>query len=257
MNKLYFHKSKRDFFIKIRKRADEKELFVSEKYFLRKVIKNGQKILDVGCAAGGLYNILSKQIGYINYTGMDMDPLCIRAAKAMYPEAKFIAGDFFGNKFKDDTFDTVISLLLMSLQPNYKKFISELIRVSRKYILVDARLKYEGPTIVDKDISYFYYHSSGKRNYYIVHNLFELLNFFHIERLHIKKISVVGCYPKENCAFVPFRKDKMLMGMFCLEKYPKEERKFIRHGGYKGIADRSWCKLDIRLPGFKTEWFLK
>lgn len=253
---VYLHKSKTEAFVKKKIRSTEEELFYSEKYFLNRIVKKGQKILDVGCATGGLYNILKKKVGYLDYTGLEIDPLCVKAAKKMYPEATFIAGNFLDNKFEDDTFDIVISMLVMSMQPNYKKFISELVRVCRGYILFDTRLKYEGSTVIDKDISYFYYHGSGKRNYYIVFNVFELLNFLHIETLHIKKISLIGYYPKDRTsAFLPTPKDRLLIGMFCLKKYPKLERNFIRHGGYREDADRPWCELDIKLPNFKKRWF--
>lgn len=251
---IYRHKSKSDAYIK-HGRAQEERLFRSEKYFMDKVIKTGHRVLDVGCAAGGIYNILRNKAGCVKYTGLDIDEACIKAAREKYPDAEFMTGDFLGNKFESDSFDVAISLLVMGMQPDYKKFISELVRVSRQYVIFDVRLRYDGTTVIDKDTSYFYYHSSGKRNYYVVLNVFELINFLHIESLHLKSIRMYGCHPKDkSSAFVPMPKNKMIVATVCLEKYPQGERDFIRSGGSKEYADRPWCKVDIQLPGFKKEW---
>lgn len=251
----YLHKSKTDVFVKDNRRSQEKELFRSEKYFLDTVIEKGHTVLDVGCAAGGIYNILKNKIGDLKYTGLDIDAECIKAASERYPDATFLAGSFLDNTFTSDSFDVVISMLVMGMQPDYKKFISEFVRVSRQYVIFDARLRYDGTTVVDKDLSYFYYHGSGQRNYYVVHNVFELINFLHIESLHLKKIRIYGYHPEDrSSAFVPMPKNEMVVATICLEKYPQGERDFVRYGGSKKHADRAWCEVDIQLPGFKDEW---
>ena len=251
---IYRHRSKTDAYIK-RGRSQESRLFRSERHFLNKVIKKGQHVLDIGCAAGGVYNILRNKTGNVKYTGLDIDAECIKAASDKYPDAEFLVGDFLESKFQSDSFDVAMSLFVMGMQPEYKKFISELVRVSRQYVIFDVRLRYDGMTVIDKDTSYFYYHASGKRNYYVILNVFELINYLHIESLHLKSIRMYGYYPKDrSSAFVPMPKNKMVVATVCLEKYPQGERDFVRCGGSKQHADRPWCELDIRLPGFKKEW---
>lgn len=255
--RVYLDASKTETFVKKRWRSTEAELFESERAVLGRVLEDGQTILDVGCASGGLYNILRRRFPNLRYTGIDIDGGCIEAARREYPEATFVAGDLFQGRFPEDHFDVVVSLMTMSMQPDYKRFLQELVRVSRRHVLFDVRLKYEGPTLVDRDVSYFYYHDSGLRNYYVVHNLFELVNFLHTESLHLRQIHVEGAAPADRTsAFLPFPKTKLIAGMVCLEKYPRSERAAVkRSGGFKEHADRPWCKLTVELPGFEKDWF--
>ena len=253
---VYVDPSKTEAFVKRKWRSTEAELFESEKELLGRIVKNGQSMLDVGCASGGLYNILKQKFDALRYTGIDIDSACISAARREHPGATFVAGDLYQGGFKEDSFDVVVSLMTMSMQPDYKKFIQELVRVSGRYVLFDVRLKYEGSTIVDRDVSYFYYHGSGVRNYYVVHNVFELLNFLHVDSLHLKSIRIDGYYPADKTsALVPFPKSQLMTGMVCLEKYPKAERsRVVRQGGFKEHADRPWCAVSVNLPGFEEGW---
>lgn len=254
--RVYLDKSKTEVFVDRKWRSTEAELFESEREVLGRILSNGQSVLDVGCASGGLYNILQQKFDGIRYTGIDIDAACIEAARHEHAGATFVAGDIFKNDFPDDGFDAVVSLMTMSMQPEYKKFIQELVRVARRYVVFDVRLKYEGPTIVDRDISYFYYHGSGVRNYYVVHNVFELLSFLHTEGLYLKSIRIDGYHPSDKTsAFLPFPKDRLLIGMACLEKYTNAERAtVVRRGGFREDASRPWCTATVNLPGFEESW---
>ena len=253
---VYMDPSKTEAFVKKRWRSTERELFESEKELLWRILKDGQSVLDVGCASGGLYNVLKRKFNGLRYTGIDIDADCIEAARREHAGAAFVAGELPAAGFEEDRFDVVVSLMTMSMQPDYRRLIQELVRVSNRHVLFDLRLKYDGPTIVDRDVSYFYYHGSGVRNYYIVHNVFELLNFLHTEPLHLKSIRIDGHLPADKTsAFLPFPKNRLMTGMICLEKYPKTERAAVkRSGGFKEHADRPWCKLTVNLPGFEKGW---
>ena len=54
------------------------EVYDSEKYFLTQVLKPGYSILDIGCAAGGFYNIFKHIEPTISYTGVDLSPEMIK-----------------------------------------------------------------------------------------------------------------------------------------------------------------------------------
>ena len=254
--KVYVDPSKTEAFVNKKWRSTEAELFTSEKEPLDRILRDGQSVLDVGCAAGGLYAVLKKKHRGLRYTGIDLDAACVEAARKEHPDAEFLSGELPEAKLPEDRFDAVVSLMTMSMQPDYKKLIQELVRVSNRYVLFDLRLKYEGPTIVDRDTSYFYYHGSGIRNYYIVHNVFELITFLHIEALHLKSIRIDGYYPKDKTsALLPFPKNRLMTGMILLEKYPRQERAGVkRSGGFKEHADHPWCELTVNLPGFEKDW---
>ncbi len=55
---------------------------------------NDCSILDVGCGFGDLYGYLSEQGIHVDYTGVDINRNFIKTAKEVYPDARFIEGDF-------------------------------------------------------------------------------------------------------------------------------------------------------------------
>ena len=56
-------------------------LYKGEKYLISRYIKKNDTILDIGCAQGGMYKILKKKFGKINYTGIDFNKKMIEIAK--------------------------------------------------------------------------------------------------------------------------------------------------------------------------------
>jgi 23S rRNA U2552 (ribose-2'-O)-methylase RlmE/FtsJ len=248
----YKHKSKTDRYIRKGRRRWE-DLFKSVQYFLDKFKWQGEKVLEIGCAAGGLYEIMKNRYGNFDYTGLDISPAELKVARERYSNAKFICANFYNKKFKANSYDAVLAFLIVSHQRDYKDFISEMIRIARKKVIFDVRLRYDGTTIVDLDTSYLYYHGSGKRNYYVVFNFYELFNFLHLAEFNLKKISVYGYYtPDKTSAFVPMPKSKIIAASFCLEKLPPGE-KVERWGGWAERADNKWCAYDIQLPDFSMD----
>jgi hypothetical protein len=80
--------------------------------------------------------------------------------------------------------------------------------------------------------------------------LYELLAFFHIDYLQIKKAFGYGYpYPGQTTAYLPLPTSEALLGSFCLELYPLSERDFIRTGVTKNF--KTSVELDIRIPGYK------
>ena len=109
---------------------------------------------------------------------------------------------------------------------DYKKVINKLYEISSKYISFDARIKFNGNTILDKDLSYFYYHDTGKTNNYIVHNVYEFINYLSNPRFNFEKIYLNIYKPKNiTSAFLPFKKSEMLIGVFILKKGKKNSKK--------------------------------
>jgi len=246
---LYRHKSKTDYYIQHGRRRWE-DLFPSAQYFLEKNDLRGEKVLEVGCAGGGMYEIMTDRYGRVDYTGVDISPAEIRHARKAYPGAKFIVCDFLRNRLRGSSFDTVCAFQIMEHQPQYRKFIAEMFRVARKRVIFNARVQYEFPTVVDLEASFLYYHGSGRRNYFIPFNVYELFNYFHTEELGAKKISAYGYRPpQKTSAFVCMPKTKLVAAAFCIEKYAPGE-KVERRGGRAEFAERRWCEYDIQLPGF-------
>jgi hypothetical protein len=230
-----------------------KDLFPSVQYYLEKNNLAGEKVLEIGCAAGGMFEIMTEKYGKVDYTGMDFGTVEIKHAKKQYPNAKFIRGDFLKNKFKAGQFDTVCAFLVVNHQPKYREFLREMLRVAKKRIIFDARIQYDYPTIVDLETNYLFYHGSGRRNYFTPFNFYELFNYLHLEDFKAKKISVYGYYtPKKSSAFLTVPKNKLIAGAFCVEKYSAKES-VERWGGRPEFAKRDWCEYEIELPDFSMD----
>lgn len=67
----------------------------------------GKTILDVGCGFGDIIPYISAKAKKFEYKGIDITPEFIREAKKLYPEHKFIVGDYFDRPLKEN-FDVVI-----------------------------------------------------------------------------------------------------------------------------------------------------
>lgn len=101
--------------------------------------ENRMKVLDIGCGAGHYLRSLRLRIDEdINYTGVDATEYYVELArKAFGDAARFLRGDIYNLQFKDNSFDIVIcNNVILHLPPPPIKPISELIRVSSKYIVI-------------------------------------------------------------------------------------------------------------------------
>lgn len=65
------------------------------------------RILDIGCGLGALYGFLCRQGYRVDYTGIDIAPGMVEAAKQSYPEANFEVRDILENPYEADSFDYV------------------------------------------------------------------------------------------------------------------------------------------------------
>lgn len=69
---------------------------------------NGKKILDLGCGTGIPFDKFLSREGY-ELTGVDIAEKHVRKAKENVPDSEFIQGDFFNQKFEENSFDAIVS----------------------------------------------------------------------------------------------------------------------------------------------------
>jgi SAM-dependent methyltransferase len=67
----------------------------------------GERVLDLGCAAGAVTHFLST-FG-CDPTGVDAEPLAIDAARALFPRLRFEVGDVRALPFGDESFDKAVA----------------------------------------------------------------------------------------------------------------------------------------------------
>ena len=121
-------------------RHEISDLYPSETIFLPRVLFPGAKVLDVGCASGGFFNIMRSYEAHIEYTGVDLSERAVELAKERYPEATFIVTEGFELVFANNTFDVVHCTSVFNNEPNYQAMLQEMYRGSNRFVLVDIRL---------------------------------------------------------------------------------------------------------------------
>ena len=135
-------------------RQSVNEVYASEEFFLKQVIQPNISILDVGCAAGGFYNIFRSIEPSIRYTGVDFSLEMVREAKICFPGIAFVASDGGALPFKAESFDIVYCSGAIHLSPNWRDIIRDCWRVTKKYFIFDVRLVERGNSVEDITKSY-------------------------------------------------------------------------------------------------------
>jgi ubiquinone/menaquinone biosynthesis C-methylase UbiE len=121
-------------------RKEVSDLHASEKVFLPRILFPGAKVLDVGCASGGFFNIMRTLEPLIEYTGVDIAEPALLLARKNYPDAKFEIIDGIELPFEDNTFDIVHCTKVLVIEPRYKEMLREMYRVSKRFVIIDIRL---------------------------------------------------------------------------------------------------------------------
>ncbi len=107
---------------------------------LKKKVKNGDKILDVGCGAGHFYRSLKKKINKpFTYTGADPYKIFLNKAKFAWRNDKnvnFKIGNIYNLPFKQNSFDISICSNVFIHLHDVIKPLKEIIRVTKKTIVI-------------------------------------------------------------------------------------------------------------------------
>ena len=104
-----------------------------------KHINEGERVLDVGCQYG-LFLHLMKEAG-IECAGTDVSEACIEASTKNVPEVPSVVCGTETLPHKDKLFDVCVATEVLEHQKDPRKFIEELIRVSKKRILLTTPIE--------------------------------------------------------------------------------------------------------------------
>ena len=98
--------------------------------FLEEYIIDGEKVLDLGCGNGRLYELFKEK--FVDYDGVDSAEKMIEIAKSRYPKIKFRVADALNLPFPENFFDKVISIAVLHHIPSEEfrlQFLKEVKRV--------------------------------------------------------------------------------------------------------------------------------
>lgn len=111
--------------------------FYNKVYSFLKPLKI-ESILDVGCGEGiTLDNFKKKGIGKKLY-GIDYSDEALKIGKKIYPDLNLKKGDIYAIKEKDNSYDLVMATEVLEHLEDPEKALNELIRVSKKYVLLSV-----------------------------------------------------------------------------------------------------------------------
>jgi len=104
-----------------------------EKPMMRELLTSlvGKKVLMLGCGTGE-ENIMLREFGATDITGIDISEESIKLAKNSYPDCEFVVGDMHKLPFEDNVFDFVYSSLAIHYSDNLEEVYKEIYRVLKQ-----------------------------------------------------------------------------------------------------------------------------
>ncbi|EME70521.1 Putative methyltransferase (methylase) [Paramagnetospirillum caucaseum] len=206
-------------------RSNTGQVYASEWFFLKDRMREGMRVLDVGCAQGGFASVLAEHLKDFRYTGIDINPAMIERARARHPGHTFqtITEDADWACLGDETFDLVLVLGILHLHEGWRRTIAQAWSHTAGCLLMDLR-ETEGPTIEDKARSYFRMDFGGKDERYASTTLpYVLINSAEaletVRRLTpgARRTSHYGyLHPASASASVPV--DGVMTNVWCVER---------------------------------------
>ena len=109
-------------------RTSWSQFYPSErKIILKTGINKNSKVLDIGCACGGLGLALKEKFNVTDYTGIEINHQAIKTARKLNPQGKFINTDILEarqNDVKAKYYDYVFSLSCIDWNVEFDKMLN-------------------------------------------------------------------------------------------------------------------------------------
>jgi len=109
---------------------------------LKKYLKPGAKILDAGCGSGRVIRyLISKDTKQKNITGVDINKEMLQIARNDFRAVRLINSGISNAKFKDSSFDMIISTMVIHYLDNQKlaKSLSNFYKWSKNTGIISPR----------------------------------------------------------------------------------------------------------------------
>ncbi len=169
------------------------DFFRSETHFLDRIAAELGSVLDVGCAAGRMMELLRHYGATPHFSGIDISDASVELAKRSYPECTFVVENALEWE-TDERFDLVNATGVCQHEPKFEKLIERMTEWSDRYVLFDVKLSRLSEHLIDIDRAYCGGHD---RLYYIVLALPRLLDLL-TTLPGVSSISIFGYETKAN-----------------------------------------------------------
>jgi SAM-dependent methyltransferase len=204
-------------------RATSTQVYASEWFFLKDLLREGISVLDVGCAQGGFAGVLAENLKDFSYTGIDISPEMITRAKARHPSRAFhCVNESDWSAIAGRRFDLVLVLGILHLHETWRDTIARAWSHTAGTLLMDLR-EHEGPTIEDKTVSSFRMDFGGDatgacvRLPYVIVNSAEALAVVRRSSDGASRLSHYGyLHPVSGAAMTPM--DKVMTNVWCVQR---------------------------------------
>ena len=100
----------------------------------------GQRLLEVGCAAGGYYGSLRPFTDVSRYVAVDITPAMVKKTKNAFPALDTLRMDVRELAFPDNSFPVVFSTDVLMHVENWRAGLQELYRVTEKMLVLRIRI---------------------------------------------------------------------------------------------------------------------
>jgi SAM-dependent methyltransferase len=94
-------------------------------------VRSGMRVLDVGCGSGALAGRAAELVGPGNVAGVDPSQPFVESCRARVPDADVRVAAAESLPFPDDSFDTVLSQLVVNFIGDAPKGVAEMARVAK------------------------------------------------------------------------------------------------------------------------------
>jgi SAM-dependent methyltransferase len=138
-----------------RMRLTTSHIYPSEWFFLKDKLVENISVLDIGCAKGGMANVLAEHLKHFQYTGVDINAQMIATARERFPQHSFhqiLEEDY--SLLMDEKFDLVLCLGILHLHECWRSTIRLAWQHTKKSLILDLRETHLA-SIENKSEAYF------------------------------------------------------------------------------------------------------
>lgn len=164
MKRLTAKKYRELFKLRAEGKLEDMECTKSLYKLLEKLYLKGMKVLDIPCGAGHYFRKI-RELGEIEYLGIDLDSKAIEIAKEIWkdvPNVRFEVQGITKLNLEDSSMDVVYCYNLLLHLKSYEEALRELFRVSKRYLLVRSLFdEKENTRQVKVSKDYFEVYKSG------------------------------------------------------------------------------------------------